>query len=572
MSDFMTDMSVLNVSPQFVGSKDSLNIFYGIFSVYMIGMLSMALYGLRQKSNAGEGKELETHFLANKGFGTLVIFFNIVASYLSGWVVTGVPNDAGGLGHIIWMWIPACSVCGSIFNVLWPRLRRIGVKRGYMGPGDFYGDRYNNRVVVLLCSLFGCIFMAIFAMVEWLALMSVLDALLQGEINSRVAVWFLAGFVFMCEMLGGMTSVALTDAIQAAIMVMCFMIMPFLCEAQWGGFAGITDDNCQNRERVIIPEFASLPRKDLNLTHTKIIGCMPDTDPGFLQYPGPWAARLMFSLAVAFIPGCIAPFSIHRVMVAKDDAAISNGVALVHAYPYCFFTPGILLGLSKKVLFPDVQGNAFAIMCYKFMEMGGVYTFMSILLLTSCVASFMSTADSIVLATSNQLTMDFFIGWFHPQATQKQTLYFSKATSLGIILISVSIPLYAEVNFVQLLNLGLGFMGVCFPAACLGMYTNIHSVPVIVGIAVGFIALLVTEILTTDSSDPLCSGLTAENPDYSPAKGVCVYFFSSTYGMFFGMISTIASEFLLRSVAPKLLEMDYTNHAASLGESRKRFG
>ena len=97
-----------------------------MFVTQMSGMLSMALYGLCQKKKAGAEKELETHFLANKGFGTLVIFFNIVASYLSGWVVTGVPNDAGALGHVIWMWIPACSVCGSIFNVLWPRLRRIG--------------------------------------------------------------------------------------------------------------------------------------------------------------------------------------------------------------------------------------------------------------------------------------------------------------------------------------------------------------------------------------------------------------------------------------------------------------
>merc|ERR1712216_529609 len=113
----------------------------------------------------------------------------------------------------------------------------------------------------------------------------------------------------------------------------------------------------------------------------------------------------------------------------------------------------------------------------------------------------MSTADSIVLATSNQLTMDFFTGWFYPQATQHQTLIFSKVTSLIVLCISVAVPLYGDVNFIQLLNLGLGFLQLCFPACLLGMFTNTHSIPIMIGWVAGFVGLLVSEILTTNSSD-----------------------------------------------------------------------
>ena len=159
----------------------------------------------------------------------------------------------------------------------------------------------------------------------------------------------------------------------------------------------------------------------------------------------------------------------------------------------CFFTPGILLGLVANALFYDQiteGGAAFPIMAYAYMDLGGFYAFVAILLLTSCVASFMSTADSIVLATSNQLTIDFFQGWIHPQATQTQTLIFSKVTSFVLMCISVLVATEGgeDVSFIKILIYGLAMLNMCWPAFFYGMFFEVHSRSVITG----FIAALIT--------------------------------------------------------------------------------
>jgi hypothetical protein len=43
-----------------------------------------------------------------------------------------------------------------------------------------------------------------------------------------------------------MSSVAMTDAIQCAILLASFWIMPMLCDYEWGGFGDIAEAGCKN--------------------------------------------------------------------------------------------------------------------------------------------------------------------------------------------------------------------------------------------------------------------------------------------------------------------------------------
>jgi Na+/proline symporter len=89
-----------------------------------------------------------------------------------------------------------------------------------MGPGDMYGDRYNSKVVVLLLSGLSIFINNMWAVVEWIVLNSIFGVITKGDIDGKVAVWFMGGFVFCCELLGGMESVAMTDAVQAGVMLL----------------------------------------------------------------------------------------------------------------------------------------------------------------------------------------------------------------------------------------------------------------------------------------------------------------------------------------------------------------
>ena len=64
--------------------------------------------------------------------------------------------------------------------------------------------------------------------------------------NPKAAVWFLGAVVFICEMMGGMSSVALTDAVQASFLVVSFALMPILIADRFGGMDGFVNADCSN--------------------------------------------------------------------------------------------------------------------------------------------------------------------------------------------------------------------------------------------------------------------------------------------------------------------------------------
>ena len=122
------------------------------------------------------------------------------------------------------------------------------------------------------------------------------------------------------------------------------MSTPILIAAKWGGFQGISGTHCDN--------LCWYDRSAEDTNGTEFVqraygGCLEHTNAGFMTHPGDWAKWFMVSLMTGLIPGCIAPAALHRVLVAKSDKSIAQGMALVHAYPYAFFTPGILMGVTK---------------------------------------------------------------------------------------------------------------------------------------------------------------------------------------------------------------------------------
>ena len=64
------------------------------------------------------------------------------------------------------------------------------------------------------------------------------DFINDGYITSAGVVWSLAMFIYACETVGGMESVALTDAVQCCFLMLSFISTYFLIEYKYGGFLG----------------------------------------------------------------------------------------------------------------------------------------------------------------------------------------------------------------------------------------------------------------------------------------------------------------------------------------------
>merc|ERR1711865_352553 len=362
-----------------------------------------------------------------------------------------------------------------------------------------------------------------------------------------------------------------------------------LCDYEFGGFDDIADVGCQN-EKLTFTKWPALPpaygttkqenwtmssnfgETDLmdnsekypeitsdglyNVTYT---GCWMHTKPWLSLYPPRYFAHLMFTIAVAFLPFGVSPFAAHRTMVAKSDRALQQGLTPLHLFPLMFFVPVILLGLTRTAIFPAVAGGAyphgpeaFTTMVTYWLEAGGFKSFVGILVVASCVCSFMSTADSICLATSSILTMDFWVnGWCKGNASQESTLLCSKSTSLLIIIAGCAIALYADVGMLDLLDISFMFLNTMAPIYW-GMWWSVHSISLSFGCTFGTImgiAVKVHQMEGAADKQGYCDSTC--DPIY------CGWYFGSWfYGAIVAHGTMLVVEFGMRYFAPELLE-DY---------------
>lgn len=206
------------------------------------------------------GNHAEEHFLGGKDFGVMVLLMNTVASFVSGFVLMEVPKQAATFGFITLFYMGACNNVGIVMNLTWPRFRRIFANRNYQGPNDMVSDRYNSVTMKLLSCGLSAFQSLVFVAIEWQVVELVIPGLLKGDLEGKAVVWFLATLVLLCEFIGGMTSVAMSDAIQMTVMGTCFLLLLFLSMLfYYGGFWGLVDYGCSNYHAAVVVLGAATP-------------------------------------------------------------------------------------------------------------------------------------------------------------------------------------------------------------------------------------------------------------------------------------------------------------------------
>lgn len=676
--------------------------FYAVFAIYLIGMATLAIRGFllkrQAKSSGGIEEEMNYHFLAGSSFGPVVLFLNFCAQYIGGIVMVATPDDTRTLGYMMIMWISGCSWCGGTFNVITPRTREVMRGRNYLSPNDYLSDRYRSVWITglgVVCSTFQ---MIMITGLEWKCLGDVLRAILGPTADTKTWVWLLGMFIFTCECMGGMASVALTDAIQAGLLLFSFFCMPIMCQYNWGGFEGVGGVSCENRRvadsfgpivdinmtelnsgfgtgvnspffiwgtdagynnddsadpgnmmsvslvaghptggvgpdangfssqfpfsflkyagKAPLPAWANTdhefgvpskfvkstdksyvevcaynteqggvykkcpaagtkytahsglhhgfgPGKTVTERHRVVVvnckkvdaacekDCKEDCNyelskwievndwgnhvtsntsfvyPGHLQftggnnnnsggytseehsstqlgcvginmpnvwhykYPDKELVALMFSFGFLWVPFALAPVTLHRVMTAKDADALRYSLCVLHMFPISFFLPVILLGLTAGALWPDDSTSAFPLVAFNIAMGSGFGAFISTICLVACMASFMSTADSIVICGSLLFTIDMYYNLIKKgKVSMGELMIVTKMMSFFMITVGILIATETKLDFIEMLWIGNGILGALVPVY-LGMFFHqLRALEVFFGMVVNIAAVM----------------------------------------------------------------------------------
>lgn len=378
-----------------------------------------------------------------------------------------------------------------------------------------------------------------FCVVEWFTLKHVLASLTGwNDAGADAAVWLLACFVVCCEFVGGMTSVATTDALQCAILLSAVFLMPMLGAARWGGFAALGTEfggaDCDNARVSYASEVPSTGRwlyaavTDLvcssggdnewsdctpGETYKKMtLGCIGSNvnTSWFYLYPPKYLAVFMWTFAMGCIGFPYHPVALQRIFIGKSDRDVAKVASLVHSYPMVIVLPLLYLGIVVAVVYPhcvmgdDGSGSegcgAVAMIAKSFVGSGGIFLFAAVLLMASCVAAFLSTADSLIIAMTTSIMVDI-VKMVRPVTTAKFMDIGSKGSSIIVMVTSVGLGLYGDFNYIELINyiasyqalLILVFLPIFFP-------NQIKLVPLMISLMITFIMIPINEGAFQDAS------------------------------------------------------------------------
>jgi len=338
---------------------------------YFAALLLIGLYARRRTTRSPED-----YFVANRDFGSLVLFFTMAATNFSAFTFLGFAGKAytDGLGQYGVMAL-GTSFMALMFFILGSKIWQQGKKYGYLTPGELVGGRYHSRGLQVLTtgvmSLFTIPYLAVQAIGAGY-IIHLLFPSVGAEAGAVATMVVIAGYVLT----GGMRASGWTDVFQGVIMVAAMVAAIAFIGHALGGWS-------------------TASRAAFN------------AQPALFSLPGPHGyitikIWLSFFLLWVFCDPMF-PQVFSRFYTAKSPRSLQWSMVLYPLLISFFFLFPVLIGVwahgtGLEVANPD---HVLLLMVESFTP-APVFA----LLMVGALAALMSTADSQLLALSTMLTCD----------------------------------------------------------------------------------------------------------------------------------------------------------------------
>lgn len=205
--------------------------------VYQSVLLGLGLWA-RSRSASTEG-----YLIGGYGLGPAVASLSYAAGSSSAWSILGVSGIAFSQG-LSAIWLLPGTLLGHVVVWIWiaPRLQGTAAQRGWLTLTDVLADGLPSGSATAIYRISA--FVVLFSFTFYIA------AQFQGAANTFTAVFqfdFMlalllgAAVVLLYTLWGGFWAVSVTDALQAALMLIAALVLPAAALAAVGGFSALSD-------------------------------------------------------------------------------------------------------------------------------------------------------------------------------------------------------------------------------------------------------------------------------------------------------------------------------------------
>ena len=383
---------------------------------YKVMMILIGLWA------ASRNKSEADFFLGGRGLGPFVAGLSYAASTSSAWVILGFSGFVYAVGlSALWM-IP--GILGA-YAVVWlyfgRRVREESIEHQQVTLTDFlvqdgHGDWKRVATVAAGALVFFCFIFYVAAQLDAAG-----NALTEHfAVNTTSAIIIGAVIVVFYSLVGGFWAVSVTDTVQAAIMMVVSVGVPIAALVAAGG-----------------PVEA----------WTALSASMP---ADYLSFGGGHAGFVLVGFTVGLVGMSLGalgqPHLLARLMAVKGEAERRQAFGIVFGWGLVVFTGMVALGLSGRVLVPDI-GNVEALFYraasdFLPLVLAGIAT-------AATLSAVMSTVDSLLLAAAGAVAHDMGINRRFPghEAWASRAAMFAVAALAVALALSMPDTIFNRVLF-----------------------------------------------------------------------------------------------------------------------------
>lgn len=393
---------------------------YCILAVYVCVMLGVGFY-------FKASSKMADYAVADKKLGLSVLVGTFLATGIGGGVLTGSTGNGYVAGI---MELPKLIALFGI-NIflglfLAGKMRRIG---GFTAP-QMLGRVYGKN-----CQAVGGVFCILFQMgsgvaAQYVALGTCLSVLLG--IDAKIGMVIGAVIIIAITYSSGMWGVAITDYLQFVFLGLGVLIATAVCFTSCGGWQGIV---------------MSAPASHFEIDTLSSI-------------------KLLCSTSLAVL---IDGNRYSRFFSAKDEKT-ARRAALITAVPQFlvgFFV--MVMGLAAVSILPAGTPKD---MVFPSLLAITIPTGLKGLCIGALIAAILSTADSYILTTSTNVSIDIYKNLINPNATDNDTLKITRASVLGIGVIGLVFAMVLP-DVIKLWTLSsTAYIGGCLVPMMYGLFSK----------------------------------------------------------------------------------------------------
>src|SRR5699024_3241482 len=353
-----------------------------LIAIFMIGLLSS------RKMRTGTNF-LNDYFFGGRELGGFVLAMTMVATYGSASSFLGGPGTANTVG-LGWILLAMAQVVTGYFVLLILGKKFAILARRYNAVTmiDFLKVRYNSPAVAILSAIAIIVFLFSAMTAQWVGGGRLIESLTGLQYTTSLFIFAIAVLVYV--IIGGFRAVALTDAIQGAIMVVGTLVLLIGVIIAGGGVEQIMADLLNENPRLVTPFGA-----DGSLSAAYVSSFWILVGVGVVALPQMAVRAMSYKNAR----------SMHRALVI---GTIVTGFIMLNMH---------LIGIFARPVMPgiDVGDKVIPLVALEVLP-----PWLAGIVLAAPMAAIMSTVDSLLLLVSSAIVKDVYINFIRPEAEEKR--------------------------------------------------------------------------------------------------------------------------------------------------------